>query len=274
MDALSLIRAWIYGVALFAAMTVSLAIAFTIAITGPPTRSEMEGLQRLLAAVVRQAEPVAEQTGAALCADLPSEVTEPFCPDLAVAADETNVVAEPIPPAPTAPAPPEEIGITVAREVAPRANEALLGGEARVERAAPARAAPIERARRQARPERRQERRVVAARERRATPPRITSPRTEAVEPIAASDEGALTEIEPMTPQDIVAREIERPTQNEATPAEEYADEDYYADHSDDYAAEERAYEEEQRYREERRRYRQWRRRQAYYEQGQRSGGW
>lgn len=265
MRAVSLIRAWVYGIGLFTAVTLSLSFAFAIAITGPPTRSEMESLQHFLGAVARDLEPVVEQAGAELCVQLPLDVTGSLCPERAVAEtpaaepvayEEERVEAPPLP----------ETEVAARNERV--ADEPLLGG---AESARPRR---VERARAQQRPERRA--RVTAARERRAARPPIVSPRNEPTPPIEEVGERALADLSAMTSQEIAAREL--PSQNEASPAEEYSDEETYVDDPsyDEDAAydEEAAYEEEQRWREERRRYRQWRRRQAYYERGERSGGW
>jgi hypothetical protein len=262
MRAVSLIRAWVYGIGLFTAVTLSLSLAFAIAITGPPTRSELDNLQVFLSAVARDMEPAVEQAGAELCVQLPRDVTGSLCPD--VAAAETPAAEPAVYEEAHAEAPPPSQEEIAARVVV---SEPLLGG---VESAPPRR---TERVRVQERPERRA--RVTAARERRAARPPIVSPRNEPTPPLEDVGERALADLHEMTAQEIAAREA--PSQNEASPAEEqetYNDAGDAAYDEDAAYEEERAYEEEQRWREERRRYRQWRRRQAYYERGERSGGW
>lgn len=266
MRAVSLIRAWVYGIGLFTAVTLSLSLAFAIAITGPPTRSELDNLQLFLSAVARDIEPAVDHAGAELCVQLPRDVTGPLCPDVTAAESPAAEPAVHEVAQAEAPQPTQEVVVARAKVVA---TEPLLGG---VESASPRR---TERVRVQERPARRA--RVTPVRERRAARPPIVSPRNEPTPQLEDVGDRALADLHEMTAQEIAAREA--PSQNEAAPAEDYySDEEVYADEPsyDDEAAydEEAAYEEERRWREERRRYRQWRRRQAYYERGERSGGW
>lgn len=289
MGAVSLFRAWMYGIGFFIATTASLAIAFAVAITGPPTASELEDVGAFFEQVSREAAPVIEAAGIELCVQLPREVTGSLCPGPTQVEQPQRVETA------TADAPVDQPS---ARDAAPeptrefaRGGESLLGSEAgdepvRVDRTV-ASAEPVERARvrPRARPDRRAsaERRVrpASARvDRRSARPPIVGPRNEPAERLAEAEEDALAELAPMTAQEIAAERYEEPTQNQAEPADTFPEENYDTEYDEQLAyEEERAQEEEERYRawrearEERRRYRRWLRRQAYYEQG-RSGGW
>lgn len=59
----SLVRSWLVGIGVFAAMTLSLCVALTFAIAGPPTKSELADLRALIADTLRSLAP-AEQNDA------------------------------------------------------------------------------------------------------------------------------------------------------------------------------------------------------------------
>ena len=47
-----LVRSWLVGIGVFAAMTLSLCVALTIAIAGPPSKSEIADLRALIAEAI------------------------------------------------------------------------------------------------------------------------------------------------------------------------------------------------------------------------------
>jgi hypothetical protein len=49
---ISLVRSWLVGIGVFAAMTLSLCVALTIAIAGPPSKSEIADLRALIAEAI------------------------------------------------------------------------------------------------------------------------------------------------------------------------------------------------------------------------------
>jgi hypothetical protein len=74
-ETMSLFRAWFYGVSGFFAATAALTMAMTIAITGPPTSSELQSLQRMLGQVAADLGPRVEQLSADMCEQLPPEAS-------------------------------------------------------------------------------------------------------------------------------------------------------------------------------------------------------
>jgi hypothetical protein len=71
---LSLVRLWLYGTGVFVAMTVSLVLALSIAIAGPPTAEELSGLRAVFGIVIGEASEAAARAKTGLCAQLPPEV--------------------------------------------------------------------------------------------------------------------------------------------------------------------------------------------------------
>ena len=89
MRAMSFIQAWFFGIVAFAAMTLSLALAFSIAITGPPTDEEMEGLEGVMSRASQQVAVIARALGDEACTQLPPEATSGLCPAQTVATEQT-----------------------------------------------------------------------------------------------------------------------------------------------------------------------------------------
>ncbi|MGD9979684.1 MAG: hypothetical protein AB7H66_13885 [Hyphomonadaceae bacterium] len=163
MRAVPLVRAWLYGFRGFVVMTASLAIAFSVAITGPPTNTELDIVTE---AVATRAAAFGEEIEAAaiqVCPSLPNEV------QMLCGAAPAPAPAEETPPAPPKPPPPVELTANEDAVTPPPANvdADLLGAPPRVERAQPPRRAATQRTSAQ---------RPVAHRD--ATPPRrATTPR-------------------------------------------------------------------------------------------------
>lgn len=85
----SLFDAWFFGVIAFIAVTASLVLAFSIAITGPPTDEEMAGVDAALDRASRDIAVLARQIGDEACVQLPPEATTGLCPQAASAPTET-----------------------------------------------------------------------------------------------------------------------------------------------------------------------------------------
>jgi hypothetical protein len=79
MRAVPLVRAWLYSLRGFVVMTASLAIALSIAITGPPTDSELKIVGAALADMSEAASRQANQAAIELCPDLPPEAQAVLC---------------------------------------------------------------------------------------------------------------------------------------------------------------------------------------------------
>jgi hypothetical protein len=184
MRAISLVRAWLYGVRGFVVMTASLAIAFSVAITGPPTNSEIGALAKAFATAASGFGHDLEAAAIQLCPSLPAEM-QAVCGGPAPAPLEQQASSAP-PPAELAPSPElaTPVQLTVSESPAPQqlaASETeLLGGpppRAR-ERAQTSRRASTQRATtsRRATSERAASPRRVTN-ERRAAPRRATAQR-------------------------------------------------------------------------------------------------
>jgi hypothetical protein len=162
MRAVSLVRVWLYGVRGFIAMTISLAIAFSWAVSGPPTNTEIDLVSDVVAT---KAEAFGEEIEAAaiqLCPSLPEELRM-LCGAPASPAEEPPAAEAPPKPPPMV----ELVAAEAPAEAAPSVSEAqLLGGPAprvRPERAQAPRATT----------QRASSRRPVTTQ--RATPPRRAS---------------------------------------------------------------------------------------------------
>jgi hypothetical protein len=241
----------IQGIGVFVAMTVSLCIAFSIAITGPPTPSEMASLQAALASAMRKLGGAAQRAGAEACERASADARDAACP-----AQETPAQAKSEPPSPE-PALAEQPAIApieAAELDAPTPD--LLGGavEAREARAPGARGAP------EAPPVRN---RAAAANGRRVPLPPLRAS-IEHVEPLAASsDTAALADAHPPTAAVLREEELAEgwpgehwpveaeapppdwrawPTENEQAPA--IGEDDYYEDEGHSGYYEDPAYEE------------------------------
>lgn len=195
-ETMSLFRAWFYGVSGFFAATAALTVAMTIAITGPPTSSELHSLQRMLAQVAADLGPRLEQANADFCEQLPPQAS--LCQNDAVAD-----VEKPAPPEEVAasaePPPPLEVQVSdepdqvIVIEAASRAQDQdLLGGRQDVARprARETRAAQAPRRDRAARAQVDRGRRS-AERTARVTPPRRA--RTTPPPPLVARQESVPT---------------------------------------------------------------------------------
>jgi hypothetical protein len=259
----SLFDVWFYGAIAFIAVTASLALAFSIAITGPPTDEEMEGVEAALGRASRDIAVLASQVGDEACVQLPPEVTTGLCPEQSAEQNEPlpaqpEDIADlaPYPAAPDREAPP---GLFAQAET----PADLLGGE----RAEPPRA--------EARPQA-PERRVRAAPPPRAPRPPIVRAEVELVPPLPQRESEsvaalpAIARAEITTPEDLMEEAIyerDGPTQDRAEPAA--GNEDDWYEREGQYAeGEEGYYDEAYEERRERRRERRRQRRERYY------GGW
>ena len=251
---MSLVRAWAYGIVMFLAMTASLALAFSIAITGPPTDEEIEGAEALLGAASREFDAVARRLGEQACADLPPDMAAGFCAGSAAPEPAPAAREDLTPPA----APPRQPPADRETAVSGLPNEAdanLLGGVGASAVIRPPERAPRRRAHGAA------TQRFPSAR--RVTPRSIERATVRELPSIPATRDEPLADIR-QAPIPDVARE--RLTQYEAAPAEEYVEDDWYErdEYADEYYVEEYydddAYEAERRYREQRRRARERRR--------------
>jgi hypothetical protein len=274
---MSFLRAWIYGIGGFIVATAALTVAMAVAITGPPTASEMAGLQAFLSRAGDELVAAADDVGAEACVQVP----ELCAPERGtVTAQTSSAEAEPV-GATEAPLVAPEIEVAppqTSQEVAPSNDVALLGaagGDERVLRERP-RAEPRAE-RRRASAERRVERRATPTRRtrdvRRAPRPPVAVARVESYSALPDAPASPLEELisartpevspEPELPTQSEAEPVrERPTQWEAEPADEAYPEDEPAYEDEAYEAE-RIYAEREarrRYRERARAYREWRR--------------
>lgn len=155
MRAVSLVRYWLYGLRGFVVMTISLAIAFSVAVTGPPTDREIALASMAMGRVAAEVREEIEAASAELCPQLPPEA-QPLCAREQAAR----------PPKPPASLPPEsearapEIAATNAGPppelpYAQRSSEAQLLGEPAQQRAHRQRAEPRRHAARRENTERR-----------------------------------------------------------------------------------------------------------------------
>jgi hypothetical protein len=127
MRAVSLVRVWLYGVRGFIAMTISLAIAFSWAVTGPPTNTEIDLVSDAVATKAEAFGAEIEAAAIQLCPSLPEELRM-LCSAPASPAEEAPAVEAP-------PKPPPVVELVVAEasaaEPIPSVSEAqLLGGPA------------------------------------------------------------------------------------------------------------------------------------------------
>jgi hypothetical protein len=137
---ISLVGAIARGLAVFTAMTASLALALFIAITGPPSNDEMAGLRAAGDAALAKFEEGTRALGDAVCAQLPTKwKIAAECPGA-----ETEVAQAKSEPPPVVPLPPDTIApqppVQIAETHEPDAP--LLGG-ATQPTAARVRAAPV-----------------------------------------------------------------------------------------------------------------------------------
>lgn len=207
------VRRFLYGFGKFTAMTTVFCTASIIAITGPPTESELAALRAAFDRTMREVEPRLARAGETACAQWQDHDIVPG------ACDGSREEVEP--PArtatPLAPAPQTEPSVIVADAPLPR--EDLLGAGSPTPRVRAASVREQSRAeRREARREtRRQVRRPAAARPRLAAPP-----------PLGASTSGSLDDRR-ASELDPIDAEIEAPP--EETYEEAYdPDDDRYGD--------------------------------------------
>jgi hypothetical protein len=175
MRAIPLVRAWLYSFRGFVVMTVSLAIAFSIAVTGPPTDTE---IRLVSAAVSRAADAFGEDLQAAaieLCPNLPPEAQTLCTPPARTAPapkplPEPIVVAEPETPPPA----PVEVALNEPQPLPPsptaRTSESELLGAPHVRAERPSRRASSQRT---SAPRRASTRRAETQRAQRASRPSV-----------------------------------------------------------------------------------------------------
>ena len=253
MRAVSLLRAWIHGIGVFAAVTASLTLALSIAITGPPTASEMDDLQAFLSKAGSDLAAMAEQAGGEACVQLPPEATGSLCPQTAAAETAPAARAE---DAPRTPAEEESIVIEAFRtendgretaaaeplsERATSREDVLLGDiagdpRARVDLARPPqpraqaeRPRQPDRAAQQRRPVRaappravqRAPRRPIAVARSEAIAPLPDSPATRALEDLIAASAPEILQHEPVTDEAAIEEAASEQVFEDVWPAEE-----------------------------------------------------
>lgn len=199
MRAVSLVRYWLYGFRGFVVMTISLAIAFSVAVTGPPTDRE---IRLVTVAFDRAADAFGEDLEAAaieLCPQLPPEARV--------------VCTSPAPPAPAqetatpATEEPQPVEVAATETLPPppeveRTGETQLLGEPPAQRARPQRAQNERLANAQrATAERRTARAQPSRRTQRAQPQRPARTQVARSEPPAATPAPAVQRPVPPPPQ-------------------------------------------------------------------------
>lgn len=264
---MSFLRASIYGIGVFCVATAALTVAMTIAITGPPTASEMAGVQAFLTRAGAELVAAADDVGAEACV----QVAELCAPERGTVTAQTSSAA----PADVVEAPvvvpePAPIAEAVTQE-APASNDvALLGaaGGDRVVRERP-RAEPRRVERRRASAERRQARAPRGRDARRAPRLPVEVARVPSYSALPDGTGSPLEElISARRPEVLPEPEPELPTQTEAEPVREreeaWPEDEAYPEDKPDYDDEayedERIYAEREARRRERRAYREWRR--------------
>lgn len=106
-------------------MTISLAVAFSVAVTGPPTNTEIDLVTGAVSDAFTDFGNELEAAAIQLCPDLPPDVQAEFCP---VPAPPR---AEPPPPPPAPPPQVERVDVVLDEPLPPEATETeLLGGPA------------------------------------------------------------------------------------------------------------------------------------------------
>lgn len=147
MRALSLVRYWLYGLRGFVVMTVSLAIAFSVAVTGPPTDEEINRITAVFTRLAAAAGEDLEAMAIELCPELPVEARVVCAPTLTVEEEPRPVTASDAKPQPADVASTEEPPLPPAETQ--RSETQLLGApapqRARQQRAQPQRRAHVER---------------------------------------------------------------------------------------------------------------------------------
>lgn len=268
----SLLRASVQGAGVFLALTASLVLAFSIAITGPPTRSEMTLLRQTASAILRGVQVAAGGWRAEACVQVdvpcapePSPLSEPAPTAAVVASPPAPILATPTDPAPDVVAP---------DVVAPDSRSAELLGGADAPRTAPRRPPPraaptaeprVERSERttgrHARTGRQQSRTMRARAPSAQAPARLPAVTASRAENLPAYAEGALEEVHGGDAP-AIREEQTSVEKDEALPWDERVDDDPYSNeqYEDDadarYESERSYYEDDDRH--ERRRYRRW----------------
>lgn len=184
MRATSLVSYWLYGFRGFVVMTASLAIAFSVAISGPPTDTEISiartAFHNVTDAIGQEIRTIVVE----LCPDLPSEVQ-------AICASPAQSASQPTPPPAQSPRTDEPPPVEVAESAsAPASSQQLAASEAQLLGGSPA----------SQRVERPRERRVAVRRSARrdvAQPAR--RPRASVRDEVARTAPPA-RQIEPVTP--------------------------------------------------------------------------
>lgn len=121
---LSLLQAWIVGIGVFIAMSAAFCVALIVAIAGPPTDEEMQGLRAASNAALRSLADAVDRAGDDLCERFPQTAgADQFCP--AQTAEAPSPASPPsVQTPPPAPAP------RPARAAPPAEPPDLLGAEA------------------------------------------------------------------------------------------------------------------------------------------------
>jgi hypothetical protein len=187
MRSVSLVRAWLYGVRGFVVMTISLAFAFGVAISGPPTNSEIELVSRAVSRAAAEFGRELEAAAIDTCPKLAPDI-QPVC-----GLSPQEPPQQP-PPPPDPEAPPRAERAFAAAQSEPARVEArvaeseLLGGPApRLRAERPSRRATTQQAsqRRLARPRAESSRRAADPRRlpARREAGRRTAPRAAATQP-------------------------------------------------------------------------------------------
>ncbi len=194
MRATSLVRYWLYGLRGFVVMTASLAIAFSVAITGPPTDTEIRIARTAFHKVTDAIGHEIRTAVVELCPDLPPEVQ-------AICASPAQSASQPTPPPAPSPRTDESPPVEVAESAsAPASSQQLAASETQLLGGPPA----------PQRVDRPRERRVAARRSARrdvAQPARRpqasvrdevarTAPRARQIEPVTPVRHGANAVIE------------------------------------------------------------------------------
>lgn len=203
MRATSLVRYWLYGFGGFVVMTTSLAIAFSVAITGPPTDTEIRIARTAFHNVTDAIGQEMRTTVVELCPDLPPEVQ-------AICASPAQSASQPTPPPAQSPQTDESPPVEIAESAsAPGSSQQLAASEAQLLGGSPA----------PQRVERPRERRVAARRSARrdvaqpAPRPRAsvrdevarTAPPARQIEPVTSVRHGANAVIDDSAVQEDLA---------------------------------------------------------------------